>query len=215
MKALVICNGRMKHYKKTRRMLDHYDHVVAVDGGIRHARKLDIKTDAVIGDFDSVSEDDLSYIKKNRIYMIKFPTKKDKTDSELALDYCLENGYDEVTIVAYGGSRLDHSMANLTMFSRKSESMKISLIDHRNRSFFVRGLFDYCPVEPVYVSVVPMTPLIHIKKTSGLFYGLHDQDVQFGSTLCVSNYPVDTSIAVDISSGTALVIIAKEDAHVR
>jgi len=210
MKTLIICNGRLKKYKKMRTILSSFDRIIAVDGGVRHARKMGIKPDLVIGDFDSVSGNDRLYITKHKINMIKFPSVKDKTDSELAVDYCIENGFRDVTIVGYSGSRLDHSLANLTMFSGKASQLNISLLDHRNTAFFIRGDFSYNSTEKLFVSIIPMTEKIIVEQTKGLHFPVVQRIVPFGSTLCVSNYPSENAFSVKISSGTALIVLAQE-----
>ncbi len=210
MKALVICNGKLKKPNTLKKQLESYQEIIAVDGGIRHARALALVPDVVIGDFDSVSDEDLVFIKTEKIKMIKYPSVKDASDTELALDYCLEKGYDEVTIIAFSGSRLDHTMANLTMFSIKSSKLRIVLLDHMNKAFFIHGDYANHAPEHSYISIIPMTPTIVIRSTSGLHYPVTDKEIPFGSTLCISNYPLQGDFGISLSSGTAMLILAQE-----
>ena len=213
MNTLIICNGRMKKHNKMYKLLKGYKRIIAVDGGVRHARKMGLKPDIVIGDFDSISEKDRNYVKKEKISLIKFPSIKDKTDSELALDYCIANGIKEITIVAYSGNRLDHTLANITMFSTKSDKLNIRLVDLYNDSYIVNGDFTYESEDLTadhFVSIIPMSADISIENSRGLHYPVNGKKVEFGSTLCVSNYTSDRCFSLTVSAGNALIVIAKE-----
>jgi thiamine pyrophosphokinase len=59
--------------------------VIAADGGARHCLKLGIKPQVVIGDFDSLTRDELATFEKSGTKLIRYPVDKDETDLELAL----------------------------------------------------------------------------------------------------------------------------------
>ena len=81
------------------------DHVIAADGGLRHAEKLNILPHTVLGDFDS-----LGFVPEGANV---YPVEKDDTDAMLAARRGLELGFRE--FLFYGsldGPRLDHTVAN-------------------------------------------------------------------------------------------------------
>ncbi len=81
--------------------------VVCADAGYLHAKKLGIKPDILLGDFDSFSKDEA-----DDVLSVTFPTRKDDTDLMLAVKYAMEYGCDDFTIYgALGGKRLDHTVA--------------------------------------------------------------------------------------------------------
>ncbi|PKP56171.1 thiamine diphosphokinase, partial [Candidatus Atribacteria bacterium HGW-Atribacteria-1] len=45
--------------------------------------------------------------------ILKYPVEKDKTDGELALQYCRERGFDNIIIIGFAGGRLDQQLANI------------------------------------------------------------------------------------------------------
>ena len=63
------------------------DLIIAADGGYSTLKKLNIKPDLVVGDFDS-----LGNVPENE-HIIKHPVKKDDTDTLLAVKIGLEKGY--------------------------------------------------------------------------------------------------------------------------
>ena len=81
------------------------DYILAADGGLHHLRRLGLRPDGVIGDFDS-----LGYVPEGAQV---FPVEKDDTDAMLAVRQGLALGYKR--FVFYGsldGPRLDHTVAN-------------------------------------------------------------------------------------------------------
>ena len=61
--------------------------LIAVDSGLDHARSLQLKPDLLIGDHDSISTSGLQWAYQEEIEVKEFPSDKDKSDFELALDY--------------------------------------------------------------------------------------------------------------------------------
>lgn len=87
--------------------IDNETVVVCADAGYLHAKKLGIKPDILLGDFDSFSKDEA-----DDVLSITFPTRKDDTDLMLTVKYAMEYGCEDFTIYgALGGKRLDHTVA--------------------------------------------------------------------------------------------------------
>lgn len=93
------------------------DFIIAVDGGLSYCGALSIEPDLIIGDFDSVSDEEFDAVMKlqqeipDRIVRLK--PEKDDTDMLAALRLGLERGYDTFHIYAGTGGRLDHTLANI------------------------------------------------------------------------------------------------------
>ena len=82
------------------------DMVLCADAGLAHARRMGVKPDAVIGDFDSMEEPQGENV-------IRHPVVKDDTDTMLCVKYAWEWGIRDFFIVGGIGGRLDHTLANL------------------------------------------------------------------------------------------------------
>ena len=50
---------------------------------------------------------------KQKIQTIKHPADKDKTDSELAINYAIAKGYKHILLFGVFGSRIDHLLTNI------------------------------------------------------------------------------------------------------
>jgi len=84
------------------------DLVIAADAGYRTCRMLGIEPDLLIGDFDSMEQPE-DFPRVRRV-----PVEKDDTDTMLAIRTALAEGCDEIVIYGgTGGTRLDHTLANL------------------------------------------------------------------------------------------------------
>lgn len=86
---------------------DNNDLVIAADGGYDFLTKHNIRTDIVLGDFDSATN-----IPDN-VEVLKFPVEKDDTDTFLAYKTGTEYGYRNFIIFGGVGGRFDHTVANL------------------------------------------------------------------------------------------------------
>ncbi len=80
--------------------------VIACDRGYEYAAKWDLTPDLVIGDFDSAEP-------PTGVSVERAPTRKDDTDTMLAVRRALKLGYREIAIVCAFGGRFDHALANL------------------------------------------------------------------------------------------------------
>lgn len=83
--------------------------VIAVDGGLDHALAAGLTPRRLVGDLDSVSDAALEWARQHA-EIIRYPTDKDHTDTELALALALESYPTSITL-AGGGDRLDHTLA--------------------------------------------------------------------------------------------------------
>ncbi len=84
-----------------------YDCVIACDCGYLHAQHAGIFPDLIVGDFDSAPVPDGS------IPTERYPSKKDDTDTMLAIKKALSEGCAEIIVACAFGGRLDHTYANM------------------------------------------------------------------------------------------------------
>ncbi len=83
------------------------DLVIAADAGFENLKKFNITPDVLIGDFDS-----LSFLPEVA-EILRFPVKKDDTDTMLAVKHGFEKGYKTFVIYGGAGDNMAHFLANL------------------------------------------------------------------------------------------------------
>jgi thiamine pyrophosphokinase len=84
---------------------------MAVDGGLDHALAAGLTPTHLVGDLDSVTEEGLAWAARNTD-ISRYPTDKDQTDTELALELATKFDPERITLVG-GGDRLDHTIAGI------------------------------------------------------------------------------------------------------
>jgi len=143
--------------------------MVAVDGGLRFFIKAGLKPDFIIGDFDSAKIVPKKI--RDRAEILSFPQIKDKTDSHLALDYCLKNGARRIDIVMPTIGEPDHFLGNLMLLTAVPRKKSGPAITVRiiNRRYEARCLVD----ESItindsagdMVSIIPISSRIELTST--------------------------------------------------
>jgi thiamine pyrophosphokinase len=92
--------------------------LVAADSGLLLAEAAGLRPDWVVGDMDSLGDEDrLRAYPTERI--IRHAVEKDHTDTELALALLWEKGCDEAWIVGGGGGRIAHIFGIRDLFERE------------------------------------------------------------------------------------------------
>lgn len=221
-KTLIISGGKTDmDFAKNYVGNNSFDTVVCADSGLDTAYKLGLKVDFFMGDFDSVSSEVLSsYIDKkiqNSIdaQFVKYPEQKDATDTELVLDFVLENEPSLVVMLGATGGRIDHLLANIGILLKAlKEDVETYIVDRYNKICMIdRSTILYKDdMWSKYVSFYPYTERVENLKLSGLKYGLAGEDIAIGSSRTVSNEFADDSDMAEISfdSGILIVIQSKD-----
>lgn len=93
------------------------DFVIALDGGLGYCDFLQLEPDLIIGDFDSVTDEERRALDEieNKVpdKVIRLKPEKDDTDMLYAIRYALKMGYKEFLLYAATGGRFDHTWANV------------------------------------------------------------------------------------------------------
>jgi thiamine pyrophosphokinase len=190
------------------------DVIIAADGGARHCLALGLTPHLVVGDFDSLDEEQLDQLRVAGSKLIQYPTRKDYTDLELALQHARQLGAREVVVFAALGGRWDQTLANILLpASHEFASMPIHLVDgqqeiqliHPGQPVVLRGL----PGDTL--SLIPLNDDAHGVKTSNLEYALHGETLHFGSTRGVSNRLAAETATVSLEAGVLCCIVIHQD----
>ena len=105
------------------------DYVIAADSGYDVCLALGIRPDLLVGDLDSVAcrEIDPDIPKK------LMPTHKDVTDTMLACECAMEQGFREIWILGGLGGREDHSLSNIFYLEDlKDRGVEARILDRQN-----------------------------------------------------------------------------------
>ena len=142
--------------------------VICADGGYCHAAALGIVPDMIIGDCDSC---EIPYPKEvsHRIY----PSEKDETDTELCLNWAIEQGCQEVLILGGLGGRLDHEFAHFNLLlNGLNRGVQVRLRNEQNEIFMRNTPFSIEAGDKKYVSFFPYGGNVEGFSIKGLKYEL-------------------------------------------
>ncbi|MCJ8006221.1 thiamine diphosphokinase [Lederbergia wuyishanensis] len=182
---------------------------IGVDRGVYYLLENGIKPDYSVGDFDSVSDEEWSFIEHNIQGFKKVLPEKDETDMELALMWAVQEEPEQIKIFGATGGRLDHFMANALMLSQfQNPNIKIEMIDKQNSlSLYYPGHYRVeRDSEKKYISFIPLTKEIIDLSLTGFKYPLINRTVEFGSSLCISNELIKQSGNFSFKKGILLMI---------
>ena len=174
--------------------------VIAADSGIRHARPLELDVDLWVGDFDSASAIDLHEFASTP--REKWPSDKDKSDGEIALDIAVTRGTDSVVVVGAFGGRTVHATNHLLMAF--GMGIDVTMTSGKEEAVPLVG-----PVSPDWpdgtvFSVLAIDDLTGLT-VEGAQWPLKDVSVACGSSWTLSNV-VAGRLSTSVKSGRALLL---------
>lgn len=197
-RILIFGNGKL--HNKFLQEIHGGDYVIGVDRAAYWLLMHDIRPNTAIGDFDSITKEELNFIKKHIAIIKQYHPEKNRTDMELAIEYASGLAPAEVFIFGATGTRLDHMLATLHLLD------KHILIDNKNRVRLIgRGKTIIERSSYRYISILPYTKSIMLSLT-GFRYNLVCKTLKQGTTLGVSNEIIGKKASIEIFSGKALVI---------
>jgi thiamine pyrophosphokinase len=196
MKKRILIFGSGKLHKKFLREIREGDYVIGVDRAAYWLLTQKITPDIAIGDFDSATRREFNLIKKSIKAIKQYPSKKNKTDMELALTYARG----ETLVFGWLGTRLDHTLATLSLVD------KHILVDTTNRIRLIgRGKTVIEKASYRYISILPYTKNITLS-LKGFKFNLDRKMLKKQSSLGVSNELISKQGVIEIFSGRAWVI---------
>ncbi|HHV29057.1 MAG TPA: thiamine diphosphokinase [Clostridium sp.] len=211
MYALIVCNGSIIDYSYHRKFFDEADFIVCADGGALHLQKLGIKPDVLLGDFDSIEERYLEYYREQKVTILKYPTEKNMTDTELAVDTAIERGYKDIVIIGGTGTRLDHTLSNIFLLRQMLDrGVRGRIVNEYNEIFLIDDCTEVKAEEGYYLTLLPLTSKVEGITTKGLYYPLKGETIEMGSTRGVSNCFVSQEAQISITSGVLMVIKTRD-----
>ena len=199
MRALLFADGDLPSRALVDELRPGAGLVVAADGGADKALTLGVRVDAVVGDLDSVSDGARRELGEGALHHSPSP---DSTDLQKAIEFAIERGAHEIDIVAAGGGRADHALANLSVLPLYRGRVKIRVIDDLFEVSLVEGeaVID-APVGTV-VSLVAIGQCTGVT-TKGLRWDLAKYSLAF-SPYGVHNEVESPPATVSVATGDLL-----------
>ena len=213
-RAIIFANGIMERPQRITSEITTSDLIIAADGGCLHCKTLGLIPNVIIGDFDSLSAEEIADYQQAGSKLIRYPAHKDETDLELALLYANEQDVEEVLIFGALGARWDMTLANLLLPTQPVfNNINIRLLDGTQELTLLRGgetlFLDGQPGERV--SLIPLAGDASGITTIGLEYPLDNENLLLGSPRGVSNVLRNERAQIVLKDGILMCILIREN----
>ncbi|WP_432665162.1 thiamine diphosphokinase [Wukongibacter baidiensis] len=214
MRYIIVSNGSIIDYSFYNNVISSDDFIICADGGAKHLIKMNIVPNVIIGDLDSIDEEHKKKFLEKKVEFQKFPTNKDATDTELALDFALSHNPSEIILIGTLGSRMDHSIANVTLLRKiLDKNIKGKMINENNEIYIIDDKHNKLVLSGEnneYLSLIPLSNKVKGVTLEGFKYPLFNAEISFGSSIGVSNEFAKKQGSISINEGLLLVIKARD-----
>ncbi|HEN9370579.1 TPA: thiamine diphosphokinase [Streptococcus agalactiae] len=190
-----------------------FDYFVGIDRGSLFLLKNGLSLDMAVGDFDSITEDELLYIKHYCSNIVSASAEKNDTDTELALKTIFKE-FPEAQVTVFGafGGRIDYMMSNIFLPSDTDLEpfmSQIRLKDEQNIvTYLPSGKNQVSRIEGMsYVSFMPESE--STLQISGAKYELNKSNY-FKKKMYSSNEFMTSPIEVELKDGYLIIIYSKD-----
>lgn len=201
-RCVIVGAARIANYRKIRTFLTADDFFIVCDGGLNHTKKLRIRPNLIVGDFDSHKNPHLP------VETIVLPHEKDDTDSVFALKTALKRGFSSFLFIGMLGERFDHSLGNLSLLLRcHKENAAAVLIDDYSEFEIVGKTPVYIPDTYSFFSVLNISGTAKGICIKNALYNIENKEItplyQYG----ISNeVPKGKTASVSVQEGELLLV---------
>lgn len=165
---VILANGTFPTHPAPLAVLRDARPLVCCDGAANKLIRFGMTPEVIIGDLDSIAPE---YRFRFSDILVEDPDQE-TNDLTKAVHWCLDNGFDSVTILGATGEREDHTIANIALLARYNRDLRADIIS----DYGVFRVFRESACMPCFpgqqISIFSMTPETAITST-GLKYPLN------------------------------------------
>ena len=186
-------------YSKIYKWMKDHDYIICADGGVKHSNAMNIIPNLIVGDLDSATPTLLEKYNELGVTVERFPTEKDVTDTQIAVDLAMSMGADEILLIGALGDRWDHSYANVMLLYRMAKrGITGWIIGDKNIITICNSILRLEGEKDQLLSLLPFGGNVHIQSTFGLKYPISDEILTKDYPLGISNVFADENVEVII-----------------
>lgn len=163
--VVILAAGDFPHGEVARALLDTAREVICCDGAAEEFCATGAEPVAVVGDFDSLSEE----LRTRLADRLHHRPDQDVNDLWKALTLAIERGARRVTVLGAFGRREDHSIGNLMLCAARMTEVEIQMVGDRGVFSFIDNNSTFESFAGEQVSLFTLSPTTEIS-TIGLRY---------------------------------------------
>ncbi|MCJ8012524.1 thiamine diphosphokinase [Paenibacillus sp. KQZ6P-2] len=188
------------------------DFIIGADKGALFLTQHGIKPDLAVGDFDSISTQELEHVRMESRKIVECdPVDKDLTDTELAFKMAFREQPDFILLIGGTGTRMDHTLANIQMLNRALQHhIACAIMDQNNYITLTGSKIEVLDRGYKYISLLPITLEVTGITLEGFQYPLENATLKMGESLGISNALLESFGIVTVEDGLLLIIQSRD-----
>ncbi|MBM7563349.1 thiamine diphosphokinase [Paenibacillus sacheonensis] len=209
-RIIIVTGGRLGEWAIP--IIGPDDYIIGADAGALFLVRHGIRPDIALGDFDSVTAEELDQIRRFSGETHDYdPIDKDYTDTELAWRLAVDKNPREIVMVGALGTRFDHTLANVHLLRLAARAnVPACLMDEHNRIRLVTRKLRIADHGFSYISLLPLSETVTGITLSGFQYPLHEATIEIGQSIGISNRLQEHEGLIEIDGGLLLVIESRD-----
>lgn len=212
--GILVTGGVAPRPSLLRSLCDTYSDALCycADAGADLCCAAEVVPDALIGDMDSLSEETKSWLQEAGVPEMVYPSEKNYSDTQLAVEALFAQGVDEIIVIGALGGRMDHELANMMLlvtYGRQGKSLVFW--DDINRMRYIGPGQHQLDRVNGYVGIVPFSDNGMQLSIEGMYYPLKDTAVPFGESRLISNvFAQEDTAYFNITYGDGVLVLCKD-----
>lgn len=214
MKRVVVCSGGpSKEVVDFKQLPFHTDEAIFIgaDRGALWLLEAGIQPNEAIGDFDSLTQEELNFMKQNVRKITELQMEKDETDTHVAILIGLDYKPDEIILTGVTGGRLDHyeaALHDICRFQLENPTITFAIQNNQNIIRFLPQGTHTINLDNhyKYVSFFSFGKSVENMTLQGFLYDVEDEYINVGNAKFTSNELKDRTGTISFTAGICLMI---------
>lgn len=186
-------------------LLEWNPYVLVLDGALQRVLDMNIRVDAVLGDFDSVAPGWEEHGALQGVRIVHAPDQE-RTDLQKGIEFLIAEGQTAAHIVWATGRRSDHHFNNVATLPAFTGRIELTIVDDHSRIYNLPRSFKKWYPKGTVISLIPVMEAGGIH-TSNLEYELRDEALYFPMRSGSSNrVAADGFVEISYESGHLLMM---------
>jgi len=211
MKVIIISGGNPPSKELLINEIAEDTFLIGADSGANCLFDYNVKPDLLVGDFDSIDKKVLDYFKENNCIIDIYPTEKDFTDTEIAVERALRMKPNEIVLLGCTGSRVDHLLGNIGMLKICLENgVDACIMDENNYIRLINASTSLKGTVGQIFSLQSYGDEIIGLTIEGAKYPLNNYNLKIGQSITISNEFLSPEVQLNFKSGMLMIILSTD-----
>ncbi|MBN2667702.1 MAG: thiamine diphosphokinase [Bacteroidales bacterium] len=199
-KTIILANGLFPSSEENIKLIREAETLVCCDGAANHLIDLEIEPTVIIGDLDSL-KDEYKIRWSDRLIGV---SEQQSNDLTKAVNWCINNNYNQVIIMGATGLREDHTIGNIALLGEYSRKLDVVMYSDYGHFIPINRSTVFEAKEGQQISVFSFNPEIKIS-SKGLKYPL-DQLSLRGWWMGTLNESIGEQFELIFKTGASVIV---------